>query len=153
MSCKVCGASNVIGMQGFIQPQKSGTHYFLVLTALFPKKVVPIMSTKKDLKWKGVVTSIRTVDGGRGFSFFFFFFLLFSPLFSLTSFVFCILFSYHPIFGPNRSIFWSLPHYFWSLPHYFLVLTALFPKKVVLIMSTKKVLDEALIYGIQIYSV
>ena len=50
--------------QGFIQPQKSGTHYFLVLTALFPIQVVPIMSTKKVPNGKGVVTCQRTVDGG-----------------------------------------------------------------------------------------
>ena len=65
---------------------------------------------------------------GGGYSFFFFsFFLIFSPFFLLLL----------------LSLFLS---FLFLLPPYFGVLTALFPKKVVLIMSPKKVLDEALLY-------
>ena len=112
--------------QGFIQPQKSVTHYFLVFIALcfdpyrtISEKVVPIiiMSTKNFLKGKEVVTCHRTVDeGGRGFFFFFFFVSpFFFSFFLFFRFFFLFSFSYRPIFR--------------SLPHYFLVHTALFLKK------------------------
>ena len=109
------------------------SHYVLVLTALFLKKVVP-MSTKKVLNGKGVVTCHRTLHGkGRLFLFLLLFFS-----FSLLYFVLLLLsfFFYSSsltalFFGPYRTIF--------------LVLTALsfgpyrpIYKKVVLIMRTKK---------------